>query len=163
MKQNKCKNFIWGRTSQPFYECLTILTRDDQEKKQTIFFNPLRELAPHPGKFSALDHYIKKCRRQVNQLDFNRKHKLHNSRGSRDPTEMTVQNQKIEQDLLGGRSFIGIFLRLFRQKGNEGSGERLQCACLLQTGNYLACSNHLGGHLIPKMTQKNPNQTSTCR
>ena len=92
MKQNKGKNFIGGEANQLaiLRACLTILTRDDQEKKQTIFFNPLRELAPHPGKFSALDHYIKKCRRQVNQLDFNRKHKLHNSRGSRDPTEMTV-------------------------------------------------------------------------
>ena len=29
---------------------------------------------PQPGQFSALDHYIDKCRREGNQLDFKRKH-----------------------------------------------------------------------------------------
>lgn len=42
-------------------------------KKVNHFFNPLREWTPQPCKFSAPDHYIKKCRRQVNQLDFNRR------------------------------------------------------------------------------------------
>ena len=44
-----------------------------RKKVNHFFFNPLREWTPQPCKFSALGHYIKKCRRQVNQLDFNRR------------------------------------------------------------------------------------------
>ena len=33
---------------------------------------------PSPGKFTAVDHYIDKCRREVNQIDFKRRLTKHN-------------------------------------------------------------------------------------